>query len=51
MQIRVWKYLDNDSKRLIDLIDSDNLDFIKECYILLKELYDNWNYEVEKVGF
>ena len=51
MQIRVWKYLDNNSKQLVDLITSENLDYMKEILKELKELYNYWNYEVEKRGF
>ena len=51
MQIRVWKYLDNNSKQLIDLITSENIDYMKEMFNELKDLYNYWNYEVEKRGF
>lgn len=50
-QIRVWKYLDDNTKELKDLVVNDNIDFMKLYYKELKELYDFWNYEIEKVGF
>lgn len=50
-QIRVWKYLDDNTKELKDLVVNDNIDFMKSYYKEVKELYDFWNYEIEKVGF
>lgn len=49
--IRIWKWLDDTHKRLMETYTSDNLDFMQECYELDLELYNFWNYEVEKVGF
>ena len=51
MEIRVWKYINDTQKQLIDLITSENKDFIKEMYKLMVEMYDFWNYEIEKIGF
>lgn len=51
MQIRVWKYLNNGSKQLVDLIDNDNITFMRVIYKELKEMYNYYNYEVEKKGF
>ena len=51
MQIRVWKYLDNGSKQLVDLVDNDSITFMRVMYKELKEMYDFWNYEIEKRGF
>lgn len=50
-QLRVWKYLNNNNKQLKDIIKSDDLDFIKLVYIEFKNLYNYYNYAIEKIGF
>lgn len=45
--IRVWKIIDNNSKRLIDIVESDNLYYINKMNKLFKQVYDYYNYIVE----
>lgn len=50
-ELRVWKYLTNDSKQLVDMYKSHNLEFMYELLEEYRELYSFWNYEIEKVNF
>lgn len=52
VQVRVWKYLDDTGiqKQLIDMVESENIDFIKEIVSLYNDIYDNWNFQIEIKG-
>ena len=50
-QLRVWKYLDNNNKQLKDIIENDDLKFMKLIYKEFKKMYYYYNYEIEKIGF
>ena len=45
--LRAWKIQEDGTKRLMDLVESSNPRYIKNCHKLFKELYCYWNYEVE----
>lgn len=50
-EIRVWKYLNDSNKQLIDMYKSKNLVFMYELLKEYKKLYSFWNYEIEKINF
>lgn len=50
-EIRVWKYLSNDSKQLIEMYTSKNLIFMYELLKEYKKSYSFWNYDIEKINF
>ena len=50
-ELRIWKYINNSSKQLIDTYKSNNLIFMYELLKQYKELYNFWNYEIEKINF
>ena len=50
-ELRVWKYLDSNKKQLIDIYKSQNLSFMYELLEQYQELYNFWNYNIEKINF
>lgn len=50
-ELKVWKYINENSKQLVDMYKSHNLLFMYDLLKEYKELYDFWNYEIEKINF